>query len=267
MRKSEFRGKNIFVAVFLGGFALALGMILSIGGLGIMPSRELRSMGLTIVYNTYNPWNETLTSYSLNAVSAVIWDLRGVDTIFETAVLFAAVTGVSMIFRDAGTETKLRDRGMTLLLKTSTKLVILLIILVSLSLAIHGHLTPGGGFQAGSVLAVSVILSITIYSINTLYRARLTTKNLLRIRFIVLTLILLVALLPVISMILTDNRAYIMQNQVKEDSIFSMPAKFINTPLGGSIFFFNILEFIAVSVALSYVLITIAKHEKKTGGV
>lgn len=263
MKGSGLRGKNILVSVFLGSLALALGSILSIGGLGLMPSRELRGIGLTIAYNSYNPWNKTLTSYSLNAVSAVIWDFRGIDTVLETAVLFAAVTGVSMVFRNVERKTKLMSDGMTLVLKTSTKLIILLIMLVSLSLAIHGHLTPGGGFQAGSVLTVSVALSITIYSIEILHKAGLATKNLLSIRFTALTFILLVALLPLMSLVLTGSKAYIMQNQVKEDSAFSMPAMFIHTPLAGSIFLFNILEFVAVSAALSYVLIILAKHEKK----
>lgn len=264
--------KNIAVAVSLGTLALTLGMVLHLGGLGVLPPRILRNLAQVVAANAYNPWNETLTSYSLNAVAAAIWDYRGIDTIFETAVLFAAVTGVTALFRGTVEKVGLGGRGMLFTLKTSTKIALLLIALVSVSLALHGHLTPGGGFQAGSVFAVIVALSITVFSIEALYNAGLRTKSLMKARLVALALILFIALLPLAASLAINGVAYIAQNQAKEDSAFTMPAAFLNTPLAGSVFIFNVLELVAVAASLSYVLILFAmrkeelEHALKGGG-
>ncbi|MEM1643971.1 MAG: MnhB domain-containing protein [Desulfurococcaceae archaeon] len=255
--------KNIAVAISLGALTLALSLVLHVGGLGVLPPRALRNLAQAVVLNTYNPWNETLTSYSLNAVAAVIWDYRGIDTIFETAVLFAAVTGVAALFQGAVEKVELRRRGMPFMLKTSTKIALLLIALVSISLAFHGHLTPGGGFQAGSVFAVITALGITVFSIEALYSAGLRIKNLMRVRLMALALILSIALLPLTTLLAINGIAYIAQNQVKEDSSFAMPAAFFNTPLAGSVFFFNVIEFIAVAAALSYILMFFAMRREE----
>ncbi|MEM4502887.1 MAG: MnhB domain-containing protein, partial [Ignisphaera sp.] len=224
--------------------------------------RELRKLAQNILINTYNPWNQTLTSYSLNAVSAIIWDYRGIDTVFETMVLFAAVVGVSLLFRDVHKE-KVKNRVMPFTIKISTQLIVLVTIVIALSLAVHGHLTPGGGFQAGAVIATAIALSIIVFSLDVLHRIGLSTKFLLGIRLVSLLLILFTALLPLFTLLITNTWAYIMQNQVKTDSQFSMPNMFLNTPLAGSIFLFNLFEFAAVATAFSYVLILFVMYREK----
>lgn len=256
------RKRNMVIALSLGAIAIALGMVLSLGGLGILPPRDLRGLARSVVQNTYNPWNTTLTSYSLNAVSAVIWDYRGIDTVFETSVLLAAVTGVTMLFREALEMKGLRRKGMTLVAKTSTKVVVLLTILIAISTAVHGHLTPGGGFQGGSIASVSVALLATVFSIEFLYDVGFKKSFLLKARYAILVTMFLVALTP-LAFTAVDGIAYIMQNQLKQGSRFSMPSKFLNTPLAGSIFVFNLLEFLAVAFALSYIVLLFTKRREE----
>lgn len=255
MKRFSRRRRNIFIAMLLGFLTLALGTVLNTGGLGVLPPRQLRGLAQTVLSNTYNPWNSTLTSYSPNAVAAVVWDYRGVDTVFETAVLFASITGLSALFRGAIERSGLGVRGMSVKLKTSTKIIILLTILVSISLAVHGHLTPGGGFQAGSIIAVATALGITVFSIESLYGVGLKSKSLLKLRFTALVLIIATALTPLVTSLFTGGLAYIMQNQLKEGSTFSAPPTFFTTPIAGTIFFFNLFEFIAVGASLSYALL------------
>jgi len=50
---------------------------------------------------------------------------------------------------------------MSLIVRTTTKLVSPFLVTYSTYLMIYGHLSPGGGFQAGVILAVSIILLIT----------------------------------------------------------------------------------------------------------
>lgn len=256
------RRRNIIVAVALGVIAIALGMVLSLGGLGVIPSRDLRGLAKSIVFNTYNPWNNTLTSYSLNAVASIIWDYRGLDTFFETCVLLSAITGVTVLFRGALEEKGLKRKGMTPIVKSSTKIIIFLTVLVATSIAVHGHLTPGGGFQAGSIAAATVALIVTVYSIQFLYDIGLKKDVLLKIRYIALVAMFLVALIPLTSIALNTD-AYILQNQVKEGSRFSMPSHLFNTPLAGTIFIYNLLESVAVASALSYALILFARRREE----
>ncbi|MEM1526652.1 MAG: MnhB domain-containing protein [Ignisphaera sp.] len=252
----RYRKRDIMVALSLAILMLALAMVLNMGGLGVLPPRVLRMLARSIVLNTYNPWNTTLTSYSFNAVSAVIWDYRGVDTIFETSVLMAAVTGIAAVLRGTIKEKKLHGLGMSLIVKSSTKIVALLTIIGSIALAVHGHLTPGGGFQAGSAIAAVVALMLVAFSLSFIHRIGINRDKLLKVRYIALVLILAVALIPLAPLVLGYGNAYILQNQVKEGSTFSMPSKFYTTPLAGSVFIFNILETVTVAAAVGYIVLT-----------
>ena len=50
---------------------------------------------------------------------------------------------------------------MSTIVRTTTKLVSPFLVTYAAYLMVYGHLSPGGGFQAGVILAVSVILLIT----------------------------------------------------------------------------------------------------------
>lgn len=50
-----------------------------------------------------------------------------------------------------------REPGMTLIVKTITRLTVGLILLYGIYIVTHGHLTPGGGFAGGVIIALSFI--------------------------------------------------------------------------------------------------------------
>ena len=50
------------------------------------------------------------------------------------------------------------EPGMTLIVKTITRLTVGLILLFGIYIVSHGHLTPGGGFAGGAVIASGFIL-------------------------------------------------------------------------------------------------------------
>jgi multicomponent Na+:H+ antiporter subunit B len=257
--------KSSLIAFVLAIVTLSISIVIVSGGLGILPPKDLRELGRTITANCFNPWNRTLTSFSLNAVSAVIWDYRGIDTIFETAVLFAAIAGLSMLFKDVKGFTLGRVGGLTLIAKKSVKLVILLTTIASISIAVHGHLTPGGGFQGGSVLAVITSLIVVVYSIETIYRSGISLNIVMKIRYTALLIIMIIAIIPVLYGLAIGVHAYFMQNISKDDSPISMPTNFFDTPLGGSIFFFNLAEYIAIATSLSFVVLLFSMRLKELG--
>lgn len=54
-------------------------------------------------------------------------------------------------------------KGMTVIVKKTTQLIAGMIFLYGLYVIVHGHLTPGGGFAGGVILAGSFILLILAY--------------------------------------------------------------------------------------------------------
>ncbi|MCC6016723.1 MAG: hypothetical protein LM582_06760 [Desulfurococcaceae archaeon] len=257
--------RSPLTALALATITLALSIVIVSRGLGILPPKDLRELGRTIAVNCFNPWNRTLTSFSLNAVSAIIWDYRGIDTVFETAVLFAGIAGLSTLFKNVKGLTLGIGGGSTLIVRKSVKLVVLLTTIASISIAIHGHLTPGGGFQGGSVLAVITSLIVVAYSIETIHRLGISTKDIMRIRYTALLTIIFIAVIPTLYGLTTGIHAYFLQNMPKDDSPISMPTNFFNTPLGGSIFFLNLAEYIAVAASLSLVVLLFSMRSKELG--
>lgn len=49
------------------------------------------------------------------------------------------------------------EKGMTLIVKTITKLTVGLILLYGIYIVLHGHISPGGGFAGGVIIALSFI--------------------------------------------------------------------------------------------------------------
>ncbi|HUU70498.1 MAG TPA: MnhB domain-containing protein [Planctomycetota bacterium] len=53
--------------------------------------------------------------------------------------------------------------GMTLIVKTIARLVVGFIFVFGSSVILHGHLSPGGGFAGGSMLACGLVLVLLAY--------------------------------------------------------------------------------------------------------
>lgn len=96
-------------------------------------------------------------------VTALNFDLRAFDTLGEEFILFASVTGVALVLRQLREEDESVERsegiedhrfaGASPALRLAGLLLIPLLISLGVYIVIHGHLTPGGGFQGGVVLA------------------------------------------------------------------------------------------------------------------
>jgi len=54
-------------------------------------------------------------------------------------------------------------KGMTIIVKKTTQLIAGLVFLYGIYIIVHGHLTPGGGFAGGVVIAGSFILLILAF--------------------------------------------------------------------------------------------------------
>lgn len=99
---------------------------------------------------------------SVNTVTSIVVSYRGFDTLGEVTVLFLATTGLAAILYD-NKGRKRRRQHASLIVRVGAHLIYPLIILLGAYVFIHGHLTPGGGFQGGAIIATGVLLMFTSY--------------------------------------------------------------------------------------------------------
>lgn len=110
-----------------------------------------------------------------NVVSSVNFDQRGIDTLGEETILLGSVVGAAALLRPGQQESEKSPPriGRTL---ESTRLAGYLLLPVTLivgfDVVTHGHLTPGGGFQGGVVLATGFHLLYLTGSYQALERLR-----------------------------------------------------------------------------------------------
>ncbi len=95
-----------------------------------------------------------------NLVTSIVVNYRGLDTLGEVTVLFLSVMGVGFILRRREGTPKYSPVPASPILNTGANLLFGSILLLGAYIFVHGHLTPGGGFQGGSVIASGVLLLI-----------------------------------------------------------------------------------------------------------
>ena len=111
-----------------------------------------------------------------NAVVAVTLDQRGFDTLGEEFVLLATAIGTVLLLRRLAQEShqdRPHDYGPEDVFEAVRLLGALLlpvVLLVGGYVVVHGHLSPGGGFQGGTVLASGLYLAYLAADYRTLER-------------------------------------------------------------------------------------------------
>ncbi|NQT23398.1 MAG: hypothetical protein HQ579_08205 [Candidatus Omnitrophica bacterium] len=60
-----------------------------------------------------------------------------------------------------------REKGMSLIVKTITRLTVGLILLYGIYILSHGHISPGGGFAGGVIIALSFVHLMLAYGKET----------------------------------------------------------------------------------------------------
>jgi multicomponent Na+:H+ antiporter subunit B len=122
-------------AYIVAGIALFIKMI-------VIPNPTAELAGISIVESIVED-----TGVS-NVVSGIIFRNRLYDTIFEVVVFTIAILGVKFLLANETpieTVVQFSDRPSMILARLGATIAAL----VSIELAIRGHLSPGGGFAAG----------------------------------------------------------------------------------------------------------------------
>ena len=93
-----------------------------------------------------------------NIVTSVVLSYRGFDTLGEVTVLFIASIGLGAVLSTIGKRTARKIEPASLVLSTGCRVLFPLILVFGSYIFIHGHLTPGGGFQGGAIIASAYLL-------------------------------------------------------------------------------------------------------------
>jgi multicomponent Na+:H+ antiporter subunit B len=146
------RARLVFFAVAAVALAAALGV-----GLAGLPSFGAQLTAYARMLNELAPRQRHVT----DVVSAISFDYRGIDTLFEEFILLSAVAGISVLLRPLSDETRRlpQDKAPDRTIPPPSPAVWLLavflgsLLLTGIETVTHGQLTPGGGFQGGVILA------------------------------------------------------------------------------------------------------------------
>lgn len=132
-------------------------------------------LGLPAFGDCQGPYGDAINTVAVkerhltNMDSAVNFDYRGLDTLGEEYILFAAIIGLALLLRQTQGEIEESPRAADsdrIVPPRSDALRWLGLVGVGATnlfgsyLVIHAHLTPGGGFQGGAVLGAA---SLTVF--------------------------------------------------------------------------------------------------------
>lgn len=154
--------------------------VFGLGAAGLALMFALAVAGLPRFGGSWHPYRDLAVAASLrhltpNVVASLTFDQRGLDTLGEEVILLGSVIGAAALLRPRPDERDRRvaDRGRGLEAVNLLSYVFRpLTLLVGLDLVLHGHLTPGGGFQGGIVLATGLHLLYLSEGYRALQRLR-----------------------------------------------------------------------------------------------
>ena len=144
--------RKIIGLLLVFGFGFYLVTII---GPVVFPSTigEKASVGVEVLKN------EAAQVGAGNTVTSVVVLYRGFDTLGEVTVLFLAALGLTLLMKGGKhIQAKLFDESF--ILKTGSYLLFPFMILFGLYIIVHGHLTPGGGFPGGVIIATGYFIIV-----------------------------------------------------------------------------------------------------------
>ena len=110
-----------------------------------------------------------------NVVASVTFDQRGIDTLVEETILLGSVLAAAALLRPVRGEEERRIPDVGRILSSTRLLGYVLLpvtIVIGIDLVVHGHLTPGGGFQGGVVIGTGIHLLYVSGSFQAVERIR-----------------------------------------------------------------------------------------------
>ncbi len=99
-----------------------------------------------------------LESGPANIVTAIVADYRSFDTLGEVTVLFVSSLGVALLLASGKQKRLDLHFHPNFMLRVGSRALFGIILMTGIFVIVHGHLTPGGGFPGGTMIASSILL-------------------------------------------------------------------------------------------------------------
>ena len=134
---------------------LALGLLFANLFMGYVPATELNESA------RYYAEHSASDIGAANITTAIIVTYRGLDTLGEVTVLFLTAAIIGLVLARGNKPSSSIQRQLPAsgeLLTTGSRLLVPLILLLGAYVFVNGHLTPGGGFQGGAIIASAALL-------------------------------------------------------------------------------------------------------------
>jgi multicomponent Na+:H+ antiporter subunit B len=148
-------------------------VVFAVGAAGLAVALGFALAGLPGFGAHLGPFAERIANHAVsqrvatNSVIAVAFDYRALDTLAEEFMIFVAAIGATILLRTQREESEgeaadAEDDEEAIrasdALRALARTLAPIVVLIGLYVVSHGHLTPGGGFQGGVVLASAVVL-------------------------------------------------------------------------------------------------------------
>lgn len=105
-------------------------------------------------FNQYYLRNSVQDTGAVSAVAAILASYRGYDTMLESLVIL--VGGLSVLL--VNTQAKVWESKQDSLINLVSRFMLPIILLFALYIQAHGEISPGGGFQAGAIIATAFVV-------------------------------------------------------------------------------------------------------------
>lgn len=152
--------QRLFIAIALASF----GLIFATLAIGYTERNSLRPLAESYV---------KLVPHELgapNVITGILLTYRGFDTLGEVAVLFMVAASVGLVLgtrrvrRGASTKDRRNKiRPSSEIVRTGAEILVPLICIFAAYIIMNGHLSAGGGFQGGAVIASGVLLTLLAF--------------------------------------------------------------------------------------------------------
>ena len=97
-----------------------------------------------------------------NVITGILLTYRAFDTLGEVAVLFMVAAGVGLVLTASGKASDVgkpeRKTPASEIVQSATQIMVPLIAIFAAYIIMNGHISAGGGFQGGAVIASAVLL-------------------------------------------------------------------------------------------------------------
>lgn len=117
-----------------------------------------------------------LESGPSNIVTSIVADYRSFDTLGEVTVLFVSSLGVALLLSSSSRKRIELNFKANFMLRVGSRALFGIILMTGVFVTIHGHLTPGGGFPGGTMIASSILL---LYLADDQFRTRVKSFKVL----------------------------------------------------------------------------------------